>query len=86
MNTIVIDARCSTVACSAAASMPEVGGEAAEYFDPRDVESIGNGLERVLFSQERWQKTRKLGIEQAGRFTWESCLRRHHDVYRGFLN
>jgi glycosyltransferase involved in cell wall biosynthesis len=66
--------------------MPEVGGDAAEYFDPRDVESIADVLEKVLFSQDRWQTMRKLGIEQAARFNWESCARKHYEVYRGFLN
>jgi glycosyltransferase involved in cell wall biosynthesis len=84
---IVESMACGTpVACSSAASMPEVGGGAAEYFDPRDVESIASSLEKVLFSEERWQRMRKLGIEQAARFTWESCARKHYDVYRGFLN
>ena len=70
---IVESMACGTpVACSSAASMPEVGGGAAEYFDPRDVESIASSLEKVLFSEERWQRMRKLGIEQAARFTWES--------------
>lgn len=78
---------CGTpVACSSAASMPEVGGAAAEYFDPRDIESIANAIEKVLFSPEHWQTMRKLGIDQAGRFSWESCARKHYEVYRGFLN
>jgi glycosyltransferase involved in cell wall biosynthesis len=84
---IVESMACGTpVACSSTASMPEVGGDAAEYFDPRDVESIADVLEKVLFSQDRWQTMRKLGIEQAARFNWESCARKHYEVYRGFLN
>ncbi len=84
---IVESMACGTpVACSYAASMPEVGGEAADYFDPRDIESIADSLERVLFSQARSDRMRKLGIEQAARFTWESCARKHYEVYRGFLN
>jgi glycosyltransferase involved in cell wall biosynthesis len=84
---IVESMACGTpVACSSTASMPEVGGAAAEYFDPRDVESMANALEKVLFSQDLWQTMRGLGIEQASRFTWESCARKHYDVYRGFLN
>ena len=71
---IIESMACGTpVACSSAASMPEVGGDAAEYFDPRDVESITNAIEKVLSSQERWEKMRKLGIERAARFSRESC-------------
>jgi glycosyltransferase involved in cell wall biosynthesis len=78
---------CGTpVACSSAASMPEVGGNAAAYFDPANFESIADVLEQVLSSPQRMQEMRQLGIEQAARFTWESCARNHYDVYRGFLN
>jgi glycosyltransferase involved in cell wall biosynthesis len=84
---IVESMACGTpVACSLAASMPEVGGGAAEYFDPHDVESIASALEKVLYSQDRWQTMRELGIEQAARFNWESCARKHYEIYRGFLN
>jgi glycosyltransferase involved in cell wall biosynthesis len=84
---IVESMACGTpVACSSTASMPEVGGAAAEYFDPHDVESIANSLEKVLYSQELWQTMQKLGIEQAASFTWASCARKHYDVYKGFLN
>lgn len=84
---IVESMACGTpVACSSAASMPEVGGAAVEYFDPRDIESMANAFEKVLFSPDHWQTMRKLGIEQAARFTWESCARKHYEVYKGFLN
>jgi glycosyltransferase involved in cell wall biosynthesis len=36
------------VACSNAGVMPEVAGDAVEYFDPNDVESIRAALQRVL--------------------------------------
>ncbi len=84
---IVESMACGTpVACSSAASMPEVGGAAAAYFDPSNVESIADVIEQVLSSRERMQEMRQLGIEQAARFTWESCARKHYEVYRGFLN
>ena len=84
---IVESMACGTpVACSAAASMPEVGGAAAAYFDPRDIDSMACTLERVLFSQDHWLAMRKLGIERAASFSWESCARKHYEVYKGFLN
>lgn len=36
------------VACSNAGVMPEVGGDAVDYFDPHDVESIRASLSRLL--------------------------------------
>ncbi len=64
------------VAVSDAASLPEICGEAATYFDPASVESIAQGIRDVL------DRPAAGGIEQAARFTWEACARRHDAVYR----
>ena len=83
---IIESMACGTpVACSSTASMPEVGGDAAEYFNPRDVEAMAGAIERVVNSCERWHQLRERGFRQAQRFTWESCARRHVEVYRRFL-
>jgi glycosyltransferase involved in cell wall biosynthesis len=63
------------VAASNVASIPEVCGEAAVYFDPRDPESIADGIRMVL------DRPPPGGIERAARFTWEACARAHEDVY-----
>ena len=77
---------CGTpVACSRAASLPEVAGEAAEYFDPHDVDSIASSMEKVLQSSDRWAELQRLGIERAGWFTPQRCAERHFPVYRQFL-
>ena len=64
------------VAVSRAASLPEVCGDAAVYFDPSSVEDIARGIDEVLASPPTG------GIEQAARFTWDECARRHDAVYR----
>ena len=64
------------VAVSRVASLPEVCGEAAVYFDPESVESIAQGIREVLDHPPAG------GIERAARFTWDSCARAHDDVYR----
>jgi len=77
---------CGTpVACSNRASLPEVGGQAAEYFDPQDQDSICDALERVLLSNDLRAEMRSRGLQQAGRFTWHACSELHHDIYRKFL-
>jgi glycosyltransferase involved in cell wall biosynthesis len=63
------------VAASNVASIPEVCGGAAVYFDPLDPESIADGI-RTVFDHPPLG-----GIERAARFTWEECARRHDDVY-----
>jgi glycosyltransferase involved in cell wall biosynthesis len=64
------------VAVSRAASLPEVCGDAAVYFDPTSVEDIARGIDEVLATPPPG------GIEQAARFTWDECARRHDAVYR----
>ena len=64
------------VAASNVASLPEVCGDAAVYFDPLSVESIAQGIRDVL------DRPPAGGIERAARFTWEECARRHDAVYR----
>jgi glycosyltransferase involved in cell wall biosynthesis len=63
------------VAASNVASLPEVCGDAAVYFDPLDPESIAEGIRTVL------DRPPSGGIERAARFTWDDTARRHDDVY-----
>ena len=67
------------VACSNATSLPEVAGEAARLFDPRDVDEIVAAVEGVLDDPEPW---RMRGLERAKDFTWDACARAHDEVYR----
>ena len=77
---------CGTpVACSNAASLPEVGGEAVEYFDPWSVEEMAAAIERVLDSPGLQAEMREKGLKQAAQFTWEECARKHLEVYRRVL-
>src|SRR5690606_17641996 len=39
------------VICSNSSSIPEVAGDAAEYFDPYSIESIRGAIENVLTSE-----------------------------------
>ena len=64
------------VACSRVASLPEICGDAAVYFDPESVEDIARGIDEVLTSPPGG------GLERAARFTWDDCARRHDAVYR----
>jgi glycosyltransferase involved in cell wall biosynthesis len=63
------------VAAANVASIPEVCGDAAVYFDPLDPGSIAEGIRTVL------DRPPSGGIDQAARFTWDECARRHDEVY-----
>jgi len=66
------------VACSNAASLPEVVGDAARLFDPTSVEEMAAAVEAVLDDPEPW---RARGLERAKEFTWEKTAADHDDVY-----
>ena len=77
---------CGTpVACSNTASLPEAGGDAAEYFSPADPDSTASACEKVLLSSERWKELQQRGYAQAAKFHWRDCAARHIPVYRKFL-
>lgn len=60
------------VITSDVSSLPEVGGDAAYYVDPLEVESIRAGLELVLTDSDRRQEMSRRGIERAAQFSWSS--------------
>ena len=71
------------VAAARVASIPEICGDAAEYFDPRDVQSIANGILRALSNSDRLVH---VGIEQAKKFSWQKSAEKHIEVFRSVSN
>lgn len=69
------------VVCSNTSSMPEVAGNAAEFFDPYDPDSIAHGLKKVLYSHQRSQELIRLGQEQVQHFSWDACAEQTRSIY-----
>ena len=69
----VIEAQsCGTpVLTSNVSSLPEVGGDAAVYVDPYDVEDICDGIVKITGDASLAQELRQKGCENAKRFSWE---------------
>lgn len=65
--------------CSA---MPEVGGNAALYVDPRNVPEISDAMRRVAEDESLATDLRQRGRERASLFTWGKCAEQTWDVYR----
>jgi glycosyltransferase involved in cell wall biosynthesis len=61
------------VAVSSAASLPEVCGPEAEYFDPFDVDSIADALRRVVQPAAQAADAVARRMEWARRFDWDAC-------------
>ena len=70
------------VVTSNVSSLPEVTGDAAVLVDPENVESIVDGMRRVLSDPELAQEMRKKGLVRAREFSWERSVARTHDIYR----
>src|SRR5262249_44791964 len=70
------------VVCSKAASLPEVAGDAARFFDPFSVADLAATIGSVLGSSDLRATMRRRGLEQATRFTWDECARQHCQIYR----
>jgi len=70
------------VVCSKTASLPEVAGDAALYFDPVDVESMVASVERVLNDMQLRGTLRERGRQRAQQFTWQSMAERTRQAYQ----
>jgi glycosyltransferase involved in cell wall biosynthesis len=65
------------VAVARATSLPEVCGDAAEYFDPFSTEDMAEAILRALEGRHV-----KKGLARAASFTWDACAHAHDTVYR----
>ncbi|MEY5063090.1 MAG: hypothetical protein RLZZ112_1054 [Verrucomicrobiota bacterium] len=70
------------VVCSKMASLPEVCGEAAEYFDPTSEEDISAKISYLLGSEERREVLSQAGIAKAGEYSWARMAEETAAVYR----
>lgn len=74
---------CGTaVLCSRTSSLPEVGGEAAAYFDPLDVAEMAAAIGRLLADDDTRRAMQARGVQQAARFSWEKTAVATLDLYR----
>lgn len=71
-------ARGTPVAAARATALPEVGGAAAEWFDPLDADDIGAAILRALGDRERLSAA---GRARAAEFSWERTARETAAVY-----
>ena len=69
------------VISSNTSSMKEVGGNAVEYFNPHETESLLQAFKNVLYSESRRKELVKLGIERIKTFSWNKCAKETLKVY-----
>lgn len=73
------------VVSSNTSSMPEVIGEAAEYFDPTSLESICEAIHRVVYSEVRKTELIEKGYNRIKSFSWDKCANETLSVYGGLV-
>jgi glycosyltransferase involved in cell wall biosynthesis len=77
---------CGTpVLASRASSLPEVGGQAAFYFDPTSVEEMADNVRRLLRDNALKEEMQVEGLAQAARFSWEKAAAETKAVYSAVL-
>jgi len=74
------------VACSNSSSLPEVAGDAALLFDPKDVGQIRQSLLRLMNEPGLAAELGKRGRAQAARFSWERTAALTAASYRRALS
>jgi glycosyltransferase involved in cell wall biosynthesis len=73
---------CGTpVVTSGVGALAEVAGQAAQLVDPLDVESIADGLRRVIDDDGLAAELRLQGLERARSFTWTRAAREMRELY-----
>jgi glycosyltransferase involved in cell wall biosynthesis len=72
---------CPTI-LSNAGSLPEVGGDAAAYFDPKDVASIRSAVRRVIEDEGLRSSMRCRGRERSKEFSWDRMAKETIALYK----
>lgn len=70
------------VISSSTSSIPEVIGDAGEYFTPSSVDDIQRAIEEVVYSSSRIAELKKQGLDRVQLFGWDKCARETLDVYK----
>lgn len=74
------------VVSSNATCLPEINGDAAEYFDPLDVDAMAAAIKKVLTNEKRRSDLIAAGKKQAGKYSWQRMAEQTLAVYTSTLN
>ncbi len=74
------------VVVSNVASLPEVCGDAAYYIDPHNIESIAEGIYRVLTDESLRQSLINKGLERVKLFSWKKAAKEHIKIFEEVLS
>lgn len=73
------------VIASNTSSLPEVGGDAPFYVDPRDIDGLARAMEQVVAGEWLRAVMREKGLVRARHFSWRKCAEETLACYKGLL-
>lgn len=73
------------VISSNATCLPEVLGDAAYYFDPKNTESMARAIDDVLVSEKIRRDLSKKGYQQVKKYSWKKMAKQTHAIYMDVL-
>jgi glycosyltransferase involved in cell wall biosynthesis len=74
------------VICSDRSATPEVAGEGAVTFDPRDPQALADALKSLLVDPGLRERLIEAGRTNLGRFSWDKAAREYEAVFRRALS
>ncbi len=78
---------CQTpVTSSNTSSLPEILGDAALYFDPKNRQDISNKIIKLINDQELQSQLIIKGLEQIKKYSWSNCAKQTLGTYKDILN
>lgn len=73
------------VIAAKASCLPEILGEAVEWFNPARPDDLLRAIRAVLKDRSRQEELVRRGIERAKSYTWDNTIRETLEVYRSLL-
>lgn len=77
-------AQCPVV-LSNTSCFPEIANDAGAYFNPYDIDSIFEMMDKVLTDTQYRDRLIRLGNERVKFFSWEKCAQMHLNLYKTLL-
>jgi glycosyltransferase involved in cell wall biosynthesis len=73
------------VVSSNATCLPEIYGDAAIYFDPKDIKDIANNIDKLLVDDKLRDEMKSKGLEQAKKYSWATMAKETLEIYQRAL-
>jgi len=67
-------------------SLPEVGGNAAYYVNPENINKLSQAIEKISNNEILRREMSKKSLAQSKKFSFEKCAKETYDVYKKIQN